>query len=231
MKSNIKKILIIISMIFYTINLVGCNGLKEIEEKELIQYGNGYKLKISDEDIFTTRENICWFPNPNTKENPILDGAIGKCKEGYIFTTSSENCLYIDSLHGTIPYYVYREGFNFTPVSSEYVKEAALISYADRGYSKYDKGPAIDMTKEIESILEIYNQKGRYIEKKFNYEDIIGEIVLKNSEDEGLLYHIEIFFDGKNYYMEKNEKYICCNQIIPENINILKEYKESIFNK
>lgn len=223
-----KKFFTLTICIIFVLSLLTACQEKKYPEYNFQKIGADYKLELLDE-TFLTKKNCDWVPN--TRWENVEDNIIGKCSHGYIITTTSESCLLVYALGDSEPYLLYREGFRSIPISAETISEAAFTAYGDEGLGEYDKGPTIDVTNNIENILELYKNGEKYVYKNFDYTYNIGDITLRNKEDSGLFHRIPIYFDGTHYYLLKNKKYIMCDEIIPENINILKEYKDSIFNK
>ena len=234
---RIKIISLVICIISLLMILVGClykqhspDSYKDYIKYDVEELSNGtLKLNIGN-DIYTTRENVEWYPNKKNVED--YSNIIGVCRYGYIFDTTSENSLFIDPLGDGKAYIVFKTNFKFTPVSKEYIKEGRFISYADQGYNEKDKGPTIDAMGKIEEIIQIYFEKDKYERKNLNYKSIIGEIILKNKIDEGLYFSTSIYKENNDYYMGikwSDGLYVKCNEIIPEDIYKLEEYKKETF--
>lgn len=117
-------------------------------------------------------------------------------------------------------------------MSIEYIKEGIIASYGDIGYNKGDNGPYIDITDNIDRILEIYSNNSMYEDKNFKQQNYIGNIVFQNKKDEALISSISLYKEENNYYMSINDsggQYVKCNEIIPEDIYKLEEYKKETF--
>jgi lipoprotein len=232
-KMKIKIISLVLGILLILLSgcrLYGNNANNEYTTYQTRKLPDGTLELIIGDEKYTTRVNTEWFPNDIMISD--YDDIVGICKYGYIFKTSSNNCLFVTMMGNSSFYHFFKYGYELDEVSIEYIKEGIIASYGDIGYNKGDNGPYIDITDNIDRILEIYSNNSMYEDKNFKQQNYIGNIVFQNKKDEALISSISLYKEENNYYMSINDsggQYVKCNEIIPEDIYKLEEYKKETF--
>lgn len=160
-------------------------------------------------DKYSTRQDMMWFPRVIFGSD--YNQSIATLAEGMLFKTTSENCLYLDSMNGKKPYMLYKSSLLTTDVSAENVVAAQ--------FTRAENGNVTDVTGSTSDILRIYNDITQYESKKIDSPyNFWGKVSMQNKCDTGLYFDVSIYTDGNNYYFPiKNQEnvYVLCNGIIP----------------